>query len=413
MWWCFLWRVPYGSFYDIYAMRVTFLHPDLGIGGAERLIVDAAVALKNKGHEVKIVTSQFDPSHAFKETQELDIMVIKWFPRVIFGYMWALCAYIRMCLAAIYVSLYVESDVIVCDQVSAALIVLRCLSRSRLIFYCHFPDMLLTTRKSVLKSLYRYFLDSIEEFSTGLADVICVNSLFTASVVKKTFKSLENRELSVLYPTLNTKFFDDAGSCDISDLPSTAEHIFTSLNRFEVKKNVKLAIEAFAALRPMISEDEFSRCHLVVAGGYDRLNVENITHYKELVECVADMGLDLSQVTYLRSPSDEEKISLLRCSRAVLYTPHNEHFGIVPVEAMYVGTPVIAVNSGGPKESIVHGQTGFLAEQTPEEFAKYMFTLIRDESLRKKISEMGPKRVQEFFAFDAFANRLDQLVRGE
>ncbi|KAK6039655.1 hypothetical protein COOONC_22840 [Cooperia oncophora] len=183
-------------------MRVTFLHPDLGIGGAERLVVDAAVALQNKGHQVKIVTSQFDPNHAFKETKELDITVIQWFPRMIFGCMWALCAYVRMCLAAIYVSLYVESDVIICDQwfltikVSAALIVLRCLTRSRLVFYCHFPDMLLTTRESFLKSVYRYFLDSIEEFSTGLADVICVNSLFTASVVKKTFKSLQNRELS-------------------------------------------------------------------------------------------------------------------------------------------------------------------------------------------------------------------------
>ncbi|KIH48215.1 hypothetical protein ANCDUO_21718 [Ancylostoma duodenale] len=53
-------------------MRVTFLHPDLGIGGAERLVVDAAVALQQKGHVVKIVTNQFEPSHAFKETQGLD-----------------------------------------------------------------------------------------------------------------------------------------------------------------------------------------------------------------------------------------------------------------------------------------------------------------------------------------------------
>ncbi|VDO29233.1 unnamed protein product [Haemonchus placei] len=221
----------------------------------------------------------------------------------------------------------------------------------------------------------RYVLDSIEEFSTGLADVICVNSLFTAAVVRKTFKSLHNRELSVLYPTLNTNSFDDAGHCDIPELPSKAKHIFLSLNRFEVKKNVKLAIEAFAALRLMLSEDEFSSCHLIVAGGYDRLNFENITHFEELVKCASDMA-------------DEEKASLLRCSRAVLYTPHNEHFGIVPVEAMYVGTPVIAVNSGGPTESIVHGETGFLADQTPQAFAQYMFTLIRDEDLREKMTEM-------------------------
>ncbi|KJH39756.1 hypothetical protein DICVIV_14356 [Dictyocaulus viviparus] len=52
---------------------------------------------------------------------------------------------------------------------------------------------------------------------------------------------------------------------------------------------------------------------------------------------------------------------------------------------MYVGTPVIAVDSGGPRESIIHGQTGFLAKQTPQEFAMYMLTLIRDENLRLKI----------------------------
>ena len=33
-------------------MKIAFLHPDLGIGGAERLVVDAAVALKQEGHEI-------------------------------------------------------------------------------------------------------------------------------------------------------------------------------------------------------------------------------------------------------------------------------------------------------------------------------------------------------------------------
>uniref|UniRef100_A0A158P710 Alpha-1,3/1,6-mannosyltransferase ALG2 n=1 Tax=Angiostrongylus cantonensis TaxID=6313 RepID=A0A158P710_ANGCA len=394
-------------------MRVTFLHPDLGIGGAERLIVDAALALQRKGHQIRLVTNHFDSAHAFKETQSLDITVIQWFPRLIFGYMWALCAYIRMCIAAIYVYKIFVKALCFSIEVSAALVVLRLFSRSRLVFYCHFPDMLLTTRNSVLKSFYRRFLDTIEEYSTGLADVICVNSLFTASVVKETFTTLRNRELTVLYPTLNTEFFDKTVECEVSDTLSTPEHIFTSLNRFEVKKNVKLALEAFAELRTMLSEKEFSSCHLVVAGGYDRLNLENITHYNELVEYVDALGLKNSQVTFLRSPTDEQKVSLLRHSRAVLYTPHNEHFGIVPIEAMYLGIPVIAVDSGGPRESIVHGETGFLAKQTPQEFAKYMVIVVRDENLRWRISENGQKRVREFFAFDAFSNRLDRIIRGQ
>ena len=35
-------------------MRIAFLHPDLGIGGAERLVVDAAVALQQQGHDVTV-----------------------------------------------------------------------------------------------------------------------------------------------------------------------------------------------------------------------------------------------------------------------------------------------------------------------------------------------------------------------
>lgn len=47
----------------------------------------------------------------------------------------------------------------------------------------------------------------------------------------------------------------------------------------------------------------------------------------------------------------------------LLYTPDREHFGIVPLEAMYQQCPVIAVNSGGPKETILHGLTGYLCPQ--------------------------------------------------
>jgi alpha-1,3/alpha-1,6-mannosyltransferase len=50
-------------------MKIAFVHPDLGIGGAERLIVDAAVGLQSKGHVVHMYTSHHDPSHCFPETR--------------------------------------------------------------------------------------------------------------------------------------------------------------------------------------------------------------------------------------------------------------------------------------------------------------------------------------------------------
>lgn len=49
---------------------IVFFHPDLGIGGAERLVVDAAVGLQNKGHKVVIFTSHCDPKHCFDEARD-------------------------------------------------------------------------------------------------------------------------------------------------------------------------------------------------------------------------------------------------------------------------------------------------------------------------------------------------------
>lgn len=49
---------------------VVFLHPDLGIGGAERLVVDAAVGLQNRGYKVVIFTSHCDPKHCFDEARD-------------------------------------------------------------------------------------------------------------------------------------------------------------------------------------------------------------------------------------------------------------------------------------------------------------------------------------------------------
>lgn len=51
-------------------MHIVFFHPDLGIGGAERLVIDAAVGLQNRGHKVTIFTSHCDPKHCFDEARD-------------------------------------------------------------------------------------------------------------------------------------------------------------------------------------------------------------------------------------------------------------------------------------------------------------------------------------------------------
>jgi hypothetical protein len=49
---------------------IVFFHPDLGIGGAERLIIDAAVGLQQRGNRVVIFTSHCDPKHCFDEARD-------------------------------------------------------------------------------------------------------------------------------------------------------------------------------------------------------------------------------------------------------------------------------------------------------------------------------------------------------
>lgn len=162
-------------------VRVAFIHPDLGIGGAERLVVDAGLALKSRGHEVHFFTSHHDKSHCFEETRNGSLNVTSvgdWLPRHFFGCFYAFWAYLRMIYVAIYLIFFSSwrMDVIICDQVSVCIPVLK-LSKARVVFYCHFPDMLLTQRKSFLKKLYRAPLDWLEEVTTGMfLEFMCMHA---------------------------------------------------------------------------------------------------------------------------------------------------------------------------------------------------------------------------------------------
>lgn len=70
-----------------------------------------------------------------------------------------------------------------------------------------------------------------------------------------------------------------------------------------------------------------------------------------------------SKIEFVGEVTDEEKLELMRGAKAFLFAAEDEDFGIVPVEAMGVGTPVIAYRSGGPKESIIDGKTGIFFDE--------------------------------------------------
>lgn len=403
-------------------MKIAFIHPDLGIGGAERLIVDAAVGLQKKGHEVCIYTAHHDTTHCFEETRDgtLDVRVRgDWMPRTTFGKLHVVWAVLRNIYCALVMVLASEQfDVVIADQVSVCIPVLR-LRKHKIVFYCHFPDMLLATRKSVLKRLYRLPMDWLEQATTGLADLIMVNSNFTKSVFKETFTSIKAVP-DTLYPSINfSKYDNDSPDPLISAKLAGAGPVFVSINRFERKKNVGLCIRAFARLRQQLAPPAFKATRLFVAGGYDPRVAENVEHYEELQGEARQAGLTSSdypdasgQVIFLRSFSNEQRAALLARARAIIYTPAHEHFGIVPVEAMYARCPVIAVNNGGPLESIRHRETGFLCPGTPAAFSAAMAELARDPPLRERMGEAGRKHATDKFSLEAFSDKLDQSIAG-
>lgn len=397
-------------------MRVLFIHPDLGIGGAERLVVDAALALKNCGHKVSFLTNHHDKSHCFEETRNgtLEVKIVgDWLPRSLFGKFYALCAYFRMVYAAFYVVLFQSKqekiDLIFCDLISHGIPILKYAKQSpKILFYCHFPDQLLTKQGGQLKNLYRMPLNYLEEKTTGCADGVLVNSKFTSRIFSETFKSLKITP-GVLYPSLVTKSFDQRITDNSLDGIADNAKVLLSINRYERKKNLPLALKALKLLETNLTRQEWDRVHLILAGGYDYRNLENVEHYDELTVICENLGLK-DKVTLLRSPDDATKLKLLNRCCLLFYTPTNEHFGIVPLEAMYLSRPVIAVNSGGPKETVVHEQTGFLCESSPEDFANAATLIIKDPKLAEKMGEMGRTRVKQRFSFEAFTEKLNQIV---
>ncbi len=115
-------------------------------------------------------------------------------------------------------------------------------------------------------------------------------------------------------------------------------------------------------------------------------------------------------VLFLLSVPASLKSMLLQTARLLIYTPPDEHFGIVPLEAMLNGVPVLAANSGGPLESVVEGQTGWLRDvKQLDQWSEVMGWALdggHEDELRA-MSGNGPKRVKEEFSQEKMAERLE------
>lgn len=418
-------------------MKVAFVHPDLGIGGAERLVVDCALALQNQGHDVTIFTSHYDPSHAFEETTNGTLKIQVYgnsiFPRNIAGKLSILCATLRQLhLTASLVQKHKDFDVFIVDQLPATVPYLRMyFEDSRILFYCHHPDLLLTTRASLLKKMYRLPFDSFERWCTSKSDQIAVNSEYTRKVFFDTFGKESMPDPSVVYPivdphTAKKLTIEPTAEAKLRSFCVEDQRFLLSINRFERKKDIDLALTAFSLL---LHSDTNARRHLlVIAGGYDKRVKENIEYLDELQKLAtkfriphatvfpgdswSKLKMEKVKILFLPSVCSELKEFLLARASALLYTPTNEHFGIVPLEAMSAQTPVLSTNSGGPLETVLDGVTGWLREPDVDAWYRVIKHVLMELSISdlRKMGAAGRERVLKDFSLKNMEVQLKNLV---
>jgi glycosyltransferase involved in cell wall biosynthesis len=161
------------------------------------------------------------------------------------------------------------------------------------------------------------------------------------------------------------------------------EPFVLSVGRLDSWKRVDLLLEA-AALVPGLE--------VVVAGtGPERDRLE---------------GLGAGRARFAGRVAPDELARLYATCRAVFYGPFDEDFGMVPLEAFRAAKPVITTtDAGGPLDFVIPGETGWVAEPTPEGVAEALREALADEATARRYGEAG-KPVADAITWDAALGRL-------
>jgi len=108
--------------------------------------------------------------------------------------------------------------------------------------------------------------------------------------------------------------------------------------------------------------------------------------------------------------SDKELAKLYSSAKVVVCLANNEPFGLIPLEAMACGVPVIAVNEGGYKESIIDGKTGYLVPRDPKALAQKLEFLLANEKIRTKMGKNARLHIEKNWTWDKSINDLEKIL---
>ena len=181
-------------------------------------------------------------------------------------------------------------------------------------------------------------------------------------------------------------------------VPRFAEPTALYLGRVKKYKRVDLPLRAIARLR-----DRGVPGRLLVAGRGD--------HVDELQALARQLGLGEDRAVFLGFVDDAQKLELFRRAWVHVLTSPKEGWGIANLEAAACGTPTVASDSPGLRDSVEHGRTGYLVPHGDvEALADRMGALFTDAALREALGRQA-RAFAAGFSWDASARGVLEVLR--
>ncbi|MHB8918774.1 MAG: glycosyltransferase [Desulfocucumaceae bacterium] len=201
------------------------------------------------------------------------------------------------------------------------------------------------------------------------------------------FYSVLPENLSVVPCGVNTGLFRPLNSKPGPGRSAAPKKTVLFVGRFEKNKGIEILLKSFAILKD--EHPATASCSRLLIAGGDPLDVspEALScEKKKYLEFIRESGI--SDLVAFAGPLKHEVLPAYYSEACVTVMPsHYESFGLVALEAMACGCPVIASRTGGLQHNVLHGKTGLLVNpQNPVELASAINRLLTNEKTRKKMS---------------------------
>ncbi len=223
-------------------------------------------------------------------------------------------------------------------------------------------------------------------------------SAFTARQMVNAQK-LDPQRVFLLPAALDPSFIQAPSDEKVLPLPPQSRVLLTvgRLVSGEPGKGVNSVIRVL----PDVLEVVPDLFYVVIGGGDLQPRLENLARQSPARDRILFIGkLKLEELKHFYSRS-----------HVFVMPSRQEGFGIVFLEAMALGTPVIAGDYGGAPEIVQDGVTGFLVKPDDlEALTDRLIRLLQDEALRKRMGETARRQVEENFTFTRFQEKLTQIL---